>query len=166
DNVKVSRDAVLGRLGNGFGHLMDELPRERLILGVGAVAHAQGALEKTIEYVMERKAFGQPLAALQNTRFELAKAKTDIEVHRAFVDKCARLYADGKLDVPTAAMLKLATTEMEGRVTDACLQLFGGYGYMSEFPISRYWADARVQRIYGGASEIMKEVVARSLVGR
>jgi acyl-CoA dehydrogenase len=166
DQVRVPRSAVLGRVGGGFGHLIDELPRERLVLAASAVAHAQGALDRTVEYALSRKAFGQPIASFQNTRFELAKAKTDIEVHRAFLDKCAALYAEGKLDVPTAAMVKLATTEMEGRVTDACLQLFGGYGYMSEYPISRYWADARIQRIYGGTSEIMKEVIARSLVGR
>ena len=166
DNVKVPKDEVLGRVGGGFGHLIDELPRERLALAVTAVGHAQGALEKTIAYTMERKAFGAPIASLQNTRFELARVKTDIEVHRAFVEKCNALYAVKKLDVPTAAMVKLATTEMEGRVTDACLQLFGGYGYMTEYPISRFWSDARIQRIYGGTSEIMKEVIARSLVGR
>ncbi|MES0872447.1 acyl-CoA dehydrogenase family protein [Sinimarinibacterium thermocellulolyticum] len=166
DNVRVPKSEVLGRIGGGFGHLIDELPRERLVLAVSAVGHAQGALEKTIEYVTQRKAFGQPIASFQNTRFVLATCKTDIEVHRAFVEKCAAKYAQGQLDVPTAAMVKLATTEMEGRVTDACLQLFGGYGYMAEYPISRYWADARIQRIYGGTSEIMKEVIARSLVGR
>ncbi|GAC1622813.1 MAG: acyl-CoA dehydrogenase family protein [Nevskia sp.] len=166
DNVRVGEGDVLGRIGGGFGHMVDELPRERLALAVTAVGHAQGALEKTIEYTMQRKAFGNPIASFQNTRFELAKVKTDIEVHRAFVEKCNALYAQKKLDVPTAAMVKLSTTEMEGRVTDACLQLFGGYGFMSEYPISRYWADARVQRIYGGTSEIMKEVIARSLVGR
>lgn len=166
DDVRVSKDEVLGRVGGGFGHLVDELPRERLVLGAMAVAHAQGAMEKTIEYVTQRKAFGQSIASFQNTRFELAKIKTEIEVHRAFVEKCNRLYSSRQLDVPTAAMIKLATSEMEGRVTDACLQLFGGYGYMSEYPISRFWADARVQRIYGGTSEIMKEVIGRSLVGR
>jgi acyl-CoA dehydrogenase len=166
DNVKVAADEVLGKVGGGFGHLIDELPRERLALAVTAVGHAQGALERTVEYVSQRKAFGQPIASFQNTRFELAKCKTDIEVHRAFVEKCNALYAEGKLDVPHAAMIKLSTTEMEGRVTDACLQLFGGYGYMTEYPISRYWQDARIQRIYGGTSEIMKEVIARSLVGR
>ena len=166
DNVNVAASDVLGRVGGGFGHLIDELPRERLALAVTAVGHAQGAMEKTIEYVMQRKAFGTAIAAFQNTRFELAKVKTEIEVHRAFVEKCTALYAKKKLDVPTAAMVKLATTEMEGRVTDICLQLFGGYGYMTEYPIGRYWADARIQRIYGGTSEIMKEVIARSLVGR
>lgn len=166
DNIRVSTDEVLGNVGGGFGHLIDELPRERLALAVSAVGHAQGALEKTVEYVTQRKAFGQAIASFQNTRFELAKCKTDIEVHRAFVEKCNALYAEAKLDVTFAAMVKLATTEMEARVTDACLQLFGGYGYMAEYPISRYWTDARIQRIYGGTSEIMKEVVARSLVGR
>ena len=166
DNVRLPASAVLGRVGGGFGHLIDELPRERLVLAVSAIGHAQGAMEKTIDYVTTRKAFGQAIASFQNTRFELAKIKTDIEVHRAFTEKCVALYADKKLDVPTAAMIKLSTTEMEGRVTDACLQLFGGYGFMAEYPISRYWADARIQRIYGGTSEIMKEVIARSLVGR
>ncbi|MGQ0698737.1 MAG: acyl-CoA dehydrogenase family protein [Panacagrimonas sp.] len=166
DNVRASKDEVLGRVGGGFGHLVDELPRERLVLGAIAVAHAQGAMEKTIEYVTQRKAFGQPIASFQNTRFELARIKTEIEVHRAFVEKCTRLYTEKNLDVATAAMIKLSTSEMEGRVTDACLQLFGGYGYMSEYPISRFWADARIQRIYGGTSEIMKEVIGRSIVGR
>jgi acyl-CoA dehydrogenase len=166
DNVAIGADEVLGRVGGGFGHLIDELPRERLALAVTAVGHAQGAMEKTIEYVTTRKAFGQAVSSFQNTRFELAKVKTDIEVHRAFVEKCNALYAQQKLDVPTAAMVKLSTTEMEGRVTDACLQLFGGYGFMAEYPISRYYTDARIQRIYGGTSEIMKEVIARSIVGR
>ncbi|MDE2149848.1 MAG: acyl-CoA dehydrogenase family protein [Gammaproteobacteria bacterium] len=166
DNLRVPVTAVLGRIGGGFGHLIDELPRERLALAVTAVGHAAGALEKTIDYVTQRKAFGAAVANFQNTRFELARMKTDLEVHRAFAEKCTRLYADRRLDVPTAAMVKLASTEMEGRVTDACLQLFGGYGYMTEYPISRYFADARIQRIYGGTSEIMKEVIARSLVGR
>jgi acyl-CoA dehydrogenase len=162
----VHQSEVLGRVGGGFGHLIDELPRERLVLAVSAVGHAQGALEKTIEYVTTRKAFGQPVSSFQNTRFELAKIKTEIELNRAFVEKCNAQYAAGQLDVPTAAMVKLATTEMEGRVTDACLQLFGGYGYMTEYPISRFYTDARIQRIYGGTSEIMKEVIARALVGR
>jgi acyl-CoA dehydrogenase len=166
DNLRVPQSAVLGRVGNGFGHLIDELPRERLVLAVSAIGHAQGALEKTIEYVTSRKAFGSPIASFQNTRFELARMKTELEIHRAFTEKCVRLYAESKLDVPTAAMVKLATTEMEGRVTDGCLQLFGGYGYMAEYPISRYYVDARIQRIYGGTSEIMKEVIARSIVGR
>ena len=156
----------MGKLGGGFGHLMDELPRERLVLGVTAVGAAQGCIEQTIEYTTGRKAFGQPISSFQNTRFELATMKTDLEVHRAFVNHCAALYRDGKLDVPTAAMVKLASTEMQCRVADGCLQLFGGYGYMSEYPIARAFVDARVQRIYGGTSEIMKEVIARSMLGR
>jgi len=166
DNVPLGPDSVLGKIGGGFGHMIDELPRERLMLAVAAVAHAEGALERTIEYVKTRKAFGQPVASFQNTRFELAKVKTDVEIHRAYYEKCRRLYAEGKLGVTEAAIIKLSTSEMEGRVVDACLQLFGGYGYMTEYPISRYWTDARVQRIYGGTNEIMKEVIARALVGR
>jgi acyl-CoA dehydrogenase len=166
DGVKLPASAVLGRVGNGFGHLVDELPRERLAVAVGSVAHARGALEKTIEYVMTRKAFGATLASFQNTRFEIARMKMEVEVVQAFIDKCVGLYRQGKLDVPTGAMAKLATTEMEGRVCDGCLQLFGGYGYMTEYPISRFWTDARIQRIYGGTTEIMKEVIARSVVGR
>ena len=165
-DLRVPKDAVLGKLGGGFGHLMDELPRERLVLGVTAVGAAQGCIEQTIEYTTGRKAFGQPISSFQNTRFELATMKTDLEVHRAFVNHCAALYRDGKLDVPTAAMVKLASTEMQCRVADGCLQLFGGYGYMSEYPIARAFVDARVQRIYGGTSEIMKEVIARSMLGR
>ncbi|MBI2383308.1 MAG: acyl-CoA dehydrogenase family protein [Gammaproteobacteria bacterium] len=165
-DVRVPASAILGRPGNGFGHLIDELPRERLTLAVHAVTSAEGALALTLDYVRNRKAFGQPIAGFQNTRFELAAIKTDIEVTKAFTKHCAALYAQGKLDVPTAAMVKLATTEMQFRVADRCLQLFGGYGYMTEYPISRFFADARVQRIYGGTSEIMKEVIARSLVGR
>lgn len=166
DNVCLGRDAVLGDLDGGFRHLVEELPRERLMLAVSAVAHAEGALERTIEYVTTRKAFGQPISSFQNTRFELARCKTDIEVSRAYYEKCARRYAQGQLDAGAAAMIKLATSEMENRVIDACLQLFGGYGYMTEYPISRDWCDARVQRIYGGTNEIMKEIIARTLVGR
>ena len=165
-DVHVPEAAILGRAGNGFGHLVDELPRERLTLAVAACTAAEGALALTIDYARNRKAFGQPIGSFQNTRFELAQIKTDIEVHKAFTKHCAALYAQKKLDVPTAAMAKLATTEMQFRVADKCLQLFGGYGYMTEYPISRYFADARVQRIYGGTSEIMKEVIARSIVGR
>ena len=165
-DLRTPASSVLGRVGGGFGHLMDELPRERLALGVTAVGDEPGCIEQTIEYVQNRKAFGQAIGSFQNTRFELAKMKTDLEVNRAFVNQCAALYADGKLDVPTAAMVKLASTEMQCRVADGCLQLFGGYGYMSEYPIARAFADARVQRIYGGTSEIMKEVIARSMLGR
>jgi len=165
-DVRVPASAILGRAGNGFGHLVDELPRERLTLALGAIGACDGMLAMTVDYVRNRKAFGQPVGAFQHTRFRLAEMKTELEVHRAFVQHCARLYAERKLDVPTAAMVKLATTEMQFRMADGCLQLFGGYGYMTEYPISRHFADARVQRIYGGTSEIMKEVIARAIVGR
>ena len=165
-DVKVPASAILGRQGNGFGHLVDELPRERLTLSLAAVGACDGMIAMTVDYVRNRKAFGQPIAAFQNTRFKLAEMKTELEVLRAFVQHCASLYAKKKLDVPTAAMVKLASTETQFRVADGCLQLFGGYGYMTEYPIARHFADARVQRIYGGTSEIMKEVIARAVVGR
>ncbi len=165
DNVRVPASAVLGAVGNGFGHLVDELPRERLTLAVGAVGAADGMIAMTIDYVKNRKAFGTPLSTMQNTRFELAEMQTQLDVVRAYVEQCATAYAAGKMDVPMAAKVKLAATEMQFRTADRCLQLFGGYGYMSEYPISRHFVDARVQRIYGGTSEIMKEVIARSLLG-
>jgi acyl-CoA dehydrogenase len=165
-DVRVPKQTILGRLGGGFGHLVDELARERLACAIAAVAHAQGALDLAVDYTTTRKAFGQALAQFQNTRFALARAKTEVEVHRGFVNQCADRFARGELDVTTAAMAKYACAEMEWRVIDSCLQLFGGYGYMQEYPISRFLADARVQRIYGGTSEIMLEIVARSVVGR
>ena len=165
-DVHVPASSILGRQGNGFGHLVDELPRERLTLALSAVGACDGMLAMTVDYVRNRKAFGTNVGAFQNTRFKLAEMKTELEVHRAFTQHCARLYAQRKLDVPTAAMVKLSTTEMQFRIADGCLQLFGGYGYMTEYPISRHFADARVQRIYGGTSEIMKEVIARAVVGR
>ncbi len=165
-DVKLPATAILGKEGGGFGHLMDELPRERLVLAVSAVEHAQGALELTRDYTLERKAFGQPIAKFQNTRFELARMKADIEINRAYVEKAVAAYANKTFDVTMAAVIKYATTEMECRVCDSCLQLFGGYGFMSEYPISRFFVDARVQRIYGGTSEIMLEVIARDVVGR
>lgn len=165
-DMRVGADKILGRKGGGFGHLIDELPRERLGLAVTAVAHARGALQRTLDYVQERKAFGTSIASFQNTRFTLARLKTDIEVHQAYINECVGKYQRGEMDVPTAAMIKYATTELEGRVVDQCLQLFGGYGYMQEYPISRDFVDARIQRIYGGTSEIMLEVIARSILGK
>lgn len=165
-DLRVPLDALLGEEGAGFSYLVANLPRERLLIATNALVAAEAALEWTIAYVLERKAFGQALASFQNTRFKLAEMKTELTVHRAFVDRCTDDYAQGKLDATTAAMAKLSTTELQGRVIDACLQFFGGYGYMMEYPIARAYADARVQRIYGGTSEIMKELVARSLVGK
>lgn len=166
DQVRVPKSAVLGRVGNGFGHLVDELPRERLTLSVGALGAIEGMLALTVDYVKTRKAFGTPLSTLQNTRFELADMQTQAEMLRAYLEQCARAYASGRMDVPMAAKVKLAATELQFRTADRCLQLFGGYGYMNEYPISRHFVDARVQRIYGGTSEIMKEVIARSILGR
>ena len=166
DNVKLPLDALLGEEGKGFAYMMQELPRERLNIAVQAVYASEGVLDATIAYTTERKAFGAPLSQLQNTRFTLAQCKTEIECNKAFLNQSIDRYMVGKLDVPTAAMIKLSTTELQGRVTDACLQMHGGYGYMVEYPVARAFVDARIQRIYGGASEIMKEVIARSLVGR
>jgi len=166
DNVRVRPEAVLGAVGNGFGHLVDELPRERLTLAVGALGAIDGMLAMTIDYVKQRKAFGQPLSSMQNTRFEIADMATQADMLRAYVNHCAVAYAAGRMDVPMAAKVKLAATELQCKVADRCLQLFGGYGYMTEYAISRHFVDARIQRIYGGTSEIMKEVIARALLGR
>ena len=156
----------MGAAGNGLGHLMDELPRERLTLAVGALGAIEGMLALTIDYVKNRKAFGNPISSLQNTRFEIADMQTQAEMLRAYVEQCAVAYAAGTMSIPLGAKVKLAATELQCKVADRCLQLFGGYGYMTEYPISRHFVDARIQRIYGGTSEIMKEVIARSLLGR
>ena len=165
-DVRVSSKEMLGGEGNGFANLMNELPRERLILAVGCVAAAEGMLDITVEYTLERQAFGAPIAKLQNTKFVLADMKTEIELNKALVEKYVARYVGGELTPVEASMSKLAASEMQGRVADQCVQLFGGYGYMREYPISRAYLDARIQRIYGGTSEIMKELISRSLVGR
>ena len=164
DNVRVSTDAVLGELDRGFSVLMNELQRERLAMATAAVAAADGVLAETVNYVKERHAFGAPLADLQNTRFKLAEVGTDVRVHRAFVNECKTQFLNGELDVASVSMAKVACTEMQGRVADNCLQLHGGYGYMREYGVSRAYVDARVQRIYGGANEIMKELISRDLL--
>ncbi len=165
-NLRVPAGKVLGREGGGFGHMMDELPRERLALALTAVAHARGAVERTLVYVQERQAFGQNIGQFQNTRFTLARAQSEVECHWAFIEKGIAKYERAELTPVEAAMIKYTTTELENRICDQCLQLFGGYGYMAEYPISRDFVDARIQRIYGGTSEIMLEIVARSLLGR
>ena len=165
-DVRVSSKEVLGGEGNCFANLMNELPRERLILAVGCVAAAEGMLDITVEYTLERQAFGAPIAKLQNTKFVLADIKTEIELNKALAEKYVARYVGGDLTPVEASMSKLAASEMQGRVADQCVQLFGGYGYMREYPISRAYLDARIQRIYGGTSEIMKELISRSLVGR
>jgi len=165
-DVRVPVADVLGGEGKGFANLMNELPRERLILGVGCVAAAEGMLDWTIEYTMERKAFGESISSFQNTRYVLADIKTEIELNKALAEKFTKKFVEGGLSSHEASMVKLAASEMQGRVADRCLQLFGGYGYMTEYKISRAFVDARIQRIYGGTSEIMKELISRSLVGR
>lgn len=163
DEVRVPVSNLLGREGGGFAHLMDELPQERLLVGITAVAVMEAALRWTLEHTRGRKAFGGTLADFQNTRFKLAEVKTEVTVARTFLDDCIVKHMRGDLDVPTAAMCKWWLSELECRVVDTCLQLFGGYGYMREFPIARAYEDARVHRIYAGANEVMKEIVARSL---
>jgi len=163
-DVRVPTSAILGELDRGFMVLMNELPRERLALSIGAVAAAEGVLAGTVEYVKQREAFGAPLSRLQATRFRMAELATDVRVNRAFINECVDIFRRGELDAATASMAKLSSTEMQGRVVDACLQLHGGYGYMREYGVSRAFVDARVQRIYGGTSEIMKELISRSVL--
>jgi acyl-CoA dehydrogenase len=166
DNVRVGEEQVLGGVGRGFANLMNELPRERLILAIGAIGACDGMMEATVQYVKDRKAFGQAISQFQNTRFKMAEIKTQLEVNRAFVQICTDKYNAGALSTAEASMAKLSTTELQCKVADECLQLFGGYGYMREYPLARAYVDARIQRIYGGTSEIMKEIVARELLGR
>ena len=165
-DVRLPGDALLGELNKGFVIMMQELPRERLGIAAQAVASAEGAMDLTVDYVLERKAFGQTVASFQNTRFTLADVKTEIAINRAYYEKCADAYSRDELTAEDAAMLKYAATEMQCKTIDDCLQLFGGYGYTAEYPISRFYTDARIQRIYGGTSEIMRELVARSILGR
>ncbi len=166
ENMRVPKSALLGEEGKGFMYLMKELARERLVIGAIGVGAARGSLDMTIQYADERTLFGQKLKELQNTRFRIAEMETDYRVNKAFIDQCISEYSRGELDAATASMAKYTATEMQCRVADGCLQLFGGYGYTTEYPISRAFIDARVQRIYGGTSEVMKEVIARSVLGR
>lgn len=164
DNARVPLENVLGGVeGKGFAQLMTELPYERTILGVAGVASIERALRLTVEYTRERKAFGQALIEMQNTRFVLAEVKTEATIARVFIDRCIQDMIDGRMDAVQASMAKYWISDLQCKVIDNCLQLFGGYGYMLEYPIAQMYADARVQRIYGGANEIMKEIIARSL---
>jgi acyl-CoA dehydrogenase len=163
EDVRVPPSNILGGEGRGFACLMNQLPRERLLVAIGAVAIMEAALGWTIDYTRERKAFGKSLVEFQNTRFKLAEVKTEVTVARVFLNHCLELFLAGELDVTTAAMGKWWLSELDNKVLDTCLQLFGGYGYMLEYPIARAYADARVHRIYAGTTEIMKELVARSL---
>ncbi|MBB1603791.1 acyl-CoA dehydrogenase family protein [Variovorax sp. UMC13] len=152
-----------GEEGRGFAQLMQQLPRERLLLAVGSAATMQRAVDDTLVYTTQRQIFGAPLIDLQNTRFKLAECQTRATIARTFVDDCVARLVAGTFDVPTAAMAKWWITETTSHVIDECLQLHGGYGYMSEYPISRMYTDARVGRIYGGANEVMKEIIARAM---
>ncbi|AOZ03265.1 acyl-CoA dehydrogenase [Cupriavidus sp. USMAHM13] len=164
DNVRVGADCLLGgEEGKGFYQLMSDLPYERLIIGVTAAAAMEGAYEATLQYTREREAFGQPIGQFQNTRFKLAEIATHVKVARAYIDRCVEDIVAGRLDTVGASMAKMWASELQNRVIDECLQLFGGYGYMNEYLIGRMYVDARIQRIYGGTSEIMKEVISRAL---
>lgn len=166
DNVQVPKNQLLGQAGQGFNYLMQELPRERTAIAATALGAIRGTLDVTTQYVQERQAFGQKIGQFQNTRFVLAQAKIDELATAAFYNQNVELYMQGKLDVEMAAALKSFSTDMQMKVADQLLQLFGGYGYMTEYPISRFFVDARIQRIYGGTNEIMKEIVARGMIGR
>ena len=164
DGVRLKANQLLGgQEGQGFRQLMSQLPYERLLLAVPAAAVIERAVELTVEYTKDRKAFGQSVFDFQNTRFKLAECATLAHVVRSFVNDCIQRLLDGTLDDEAAYMAKWWCTEQQGKVTDECLQLFGGYGYMAEYPIARLYADARIQRIYGGTTEIMKDLIARRL---
>ena len=164
-DVRVPAANLLGEEGRGFEYLTFNLARERLSLAAYALGAARAALDWTVVYVKERTAFGQPIASFQNTKFVLAEVKTEVEVTQSFFNECVLKLNAGELTAAEAAMAKLSTTELQRRATDRCLQLFGGYGYMTEYPISRAYVDARVTRIYGGTSEIMKTIIAKDVLG-
>ena len=166
DNVRVPAENLLGgeaMANRGFVCLMEQLPWERIQIAITAVAAAQAAIDWTVQYVKDRRVFGQPVAAFQNTRYTLAELQTEVQVARVFVDRCLELVLQDKLDTATASMAKYWTSDLQCKVMDECVQLHGGYGYMWEYPITRAYADARVQRIYGGTNEIMKEVITRAM---
>ena len=163
DNVKVPKKNLLGEEGAGFKIMMTELARERLTVALNAVGGAEGAIEQTIEYTSTRTAFKQPIAGFQNTQFKLAECAAQLQIHQAFLDRCTLLLSDHKLTAESASIAKYSATEMHSKVVDECLQLFGGYGYMWDYPIARMYADNRVARIYAGTNEIMKLLIARGL---
>ncbi|EON32952.1 MULTISPECIES: acyl-CoA dehydrogenase family protein [Gordonia] len=164
DGVRVPASNLLGaEEGQGFIQLMQQLPQERLIIAVASVAGMEKAVSETIAYTKDRTAFGRPIFSFQNTKFKLAEAATETRIGRVFVDDCINKHIKGELDIPTVAMAKWWTSDRAMVVADECLQLFGGYGYMNEYPIARLWADNRVQKIYAGTNEIMKEIIARTL---
>jgi alkylation response protein AidB-like acyl-CoA dehydrogenase len=163
NDVPVPLANLLGEEGEGFRYLVSNLAQERLSIAIGALAAARGALALTLEYVRGREAFGRPIASFQNTRFQLAECHAEIEILQTYLDRCVEALGASELTTQDAAIAKWWCTEVQGRVLDRCVQLHGGYGYMAEYPVARAWADARVTRIYGGTSEIMREIVGRSL---
>ncbi len=163
DQVRVPAANVLGQQGRGFYHLMHNLPAERLSIAVSAVAGARAVLTETVAYAKNRTAFGQPIGAFQHNRFVLAELDTELDIARVYVDRCLEAVVAGELTAVEAAKAKWWTTELQKRVVDACVQLHGGYGYMLEYPVARAYLDARVQTIYGGTTEIMKEIIGRDL---
>ena len=163
DNVKVPAANILGQENQGFIYLMQELPWERLQIAISGVANAQAAINWTLDYVRDRKVFGTTVSTYQNTRFKLAEMQTEVQIAQVFVDKCMELLLAEKLDTATASMAKYWVSDLQCKVIDECVQLHGGYGFMWEYPIARAYCDARVQRIYGGTNEIMKEVITRSM---
>lgn len=164
DNVEIPPENILGgEEGRGFYQMMSQLPQERLVIAAGAVGAMEGAVERTVAYAKERQAFGGPIMQFQNTRFKLAECQTKAAVGRAFFNECMAEHLRGELTVEKAAMAKYWLTDTQGEVIDECVQLHGGYGYMAEYDIAQMWVDARVQRIYGGTNEIMKELIGRAL---
>ena len=163
NNVKVPKENLLGEFNRGFYHLMHFLAEERLLSAVGSLANAEAAYAVTMEYASERRVFGQTVAEFQVNRFKFADMRTEMDIAQAFIDRCVMVHNEGKLTAEDAAKAKLYSTELEDRVTDQCVQLHGGNGYMDEYPISRMYTAARVSRIYAGSSEIMREIIARSI---
>lgn len=166
DNLRVPANALLGEENKGFIYLMQELPRERLGLGSQAIGACEGAMAITADYVTQRKAFGSTLSQFQNTRFKMAELRAQLELAKSYLKQCEARFKLGAMTTEEASILKLTSTELQVKLTHECLQLFGGYGYTEEYPISRFFTDARVQTIYAGTSEIMKEMIARGELGR
>jgi acyl-CoA dehydrogenase len=163
EDVRVPAANVLGKEGHGFYHLMTNLPEERMSIAVSAVAASRSILDETIEYAKNRTAFGKPIGSFQNSRFLLAELDTEVDIAQVYVDRCLAALVAGELDATQAAKAKWWTTELQLKVVDRCLQLHGGYGFMMEYPVARAYADARIQTIFGGTTEIMKEIVGRAL---
>ncbi|NMM48413.1 acyl-CoA dehydrogenase family protein [Marinigracilibium pacificum] len=164
EDLKVPKENLIGEEGRGFVYLMTELPQERLVVALSAIAAAEAIFHQTVEYTKQREAFGGSLTKLQTVKFKLAEMASSLTMGRAFADKCLMLHNEGKLDTATASMAKYKLTDLQCEIADECVQLHGGYGYMWEYPVARAWADARVQRIYAGTNEIMKEIISRKIL--